>query len=184
MEPATVRNEAVLRLFFALWPDETTRTALDRMGASLHLSRGGRRTRRESLHLTLAFLGDTAAERLDTLRQLAARVAGEAFTLTLDSPGCWPHNHVGWLGVSETPPALAQLVSDLKRLLRAGEFTVDEQRYVPHVTLLRNARCGAPPPCEPVVWRAQRFVLLASPKRGSGTGYDVLGEWPLPVALA
>lgn len=177
-------NEAVLRLFFALWPDELTRASLDQTAASLQLSWSGRRMRRESLHLTLAFLGDTPVMRLDTLRQLAATVAGKAFTLTLDSPGCWPHNHVGWLGVKETPPGLVQLVSDLKRVLRAGEFIVDDQCYVAHVTLLRNARCGAPPPCQPVVWRAQSFVLLASPKPGSGTGYDVLGEWPLPVSLA
>lgn len=177
-------NEAVLRLFFALWPDEATRTALDTTAESLHLSWTGRPMRRESLHLTLAFLGDTSVMRLGALRQLAATVASEAFTLTLDSPGCWSHNHVGWLGVKETPTALTQLVSELKRMLHAAEFTVDDQRYVPHVTLLRNARCGAPPRCQPVVWHVKSFVLLASPKLGSGTGYDVLGEWPLPVSLA
>ena len=137
--------------------------------------------RRESLHLTLAFLGDTQVSRLDALRQLAATVAGQAFTLTLDSPGCWQHNHVGWLGVKETPPALTQLVSDLRRVLRAGEFPLDSQRYVPHVTLLRNARCSAPPPCQSVVWRAQGFVLLASRKPGAEGNYDVLGDWPLPA---
>ena len=139
---------------------------------------------RESLHLTLAFLGDTPLMRLDALRQLAATVAGEAFTLTLDSPSCWQHNHVGWLGVKETPPALTQLVSDLTKVLQAAEFPLDRQRYVPHVTLLRNARCSAPPPCQPVVWRAQSFVLLASPKPGAEGNYDVLGEWPLSAPLA
>ena len=175
-------NEASLRVFFALWPDEATRVALDNAAATLHPTWGGRRMRRGSLHLTLAFLGDTPVTRLDALRQLAATVAGEPFTLTLDSPGCWQHNHVGWLGVKETPPALAQLVSDLRRVLRAGEFPLDHQPYVPHVTLVRNARCSAPPPCQPVVWRAQGFVLLASPKPGIGSGYDVLGEWPLSAA--
>lgn len=138
--------------------------------------------RSESLHLTLAFLGDTPVVRLDALCQLAATVAGEPFTLTLNSPGCWQHNRVGWLGVKETPPALAQLVSDLTRVLRTGEFPLDCQGYVPHVTLLRNARCSAPPPCQPVMWRAQGFVLLASRKPGIGSGYDVLGEWPLSAA--
>lgn len=175
-------NEASLRVFFALWPDEATRVALDRAAASLHPTWGGRRMRSESLHLTLAFLGDTPVARLDALRQLAATVAGEPFTLTLNSPGCWQHNRIGWLGVTDTPPALAQLVADLTRVLQAGEFPLDRQRYIPHVTLLRNAHCSAPPPCQPVVWCAQNFVLLASRKPEAGGGYDVLGIWPLSAA--
>lgn len=167
-----------LRLFFALWPNEATRAALDHVATNLHPIWGGRRMLSASLHLTLAFLGDTPVTRLDALRQLAATVAGEAFTLKLDSPGCWQHNHIGWLGVKETPPALAQLVADLRRVLHAGEFAIDDQRHVPHVTLLRNARCSAPPPCPCVNWHATHFVLLASRAPGAG-GYEVLGEWPL-----
>ena len=173
-------DETSLRLFFALWPDEATRVALDQAAARLHPIWAGRRVRSESLHLTLAFLGATPVARLDALRQLAATVAGEPFTLTLDSPGCWQHNHVGWLGVKDIPPALTQLVSDLQRVLRTSEFPLDPQRYIPHVTLLRNAHCSAPPPCQPVVWHAQSFVLLASGKPGGD--YDMLGEWPLSAA--
>lgn len=136
----------------------------------------------ESLHLTLAFLGDTPAARLDALCQLATTVMGEAFTLKLDSPGCWQHNHVGWLGVTKTPPALTQLVSNLRRDLRASEFTFDDQRYIPHVTLLRNAQCSALPTCQPVVLFAQSFALLESPKPGAARGYNVLGVWPLTPA--
>lgn len=174
-------DETSLRLFFALWPDKAARVALDQVAASLHPIWGGRRVRSESLHMTLAFLGDTYAARLDALRQLAAMMAGESFTLKLDNPGCWQHNRVGWLGVKETPPALAQLVSGLHRVLRTSEFSLDTQRYVPHVTLLRNAHCSAPPPCPCVSWHVQHFVLMASRAPGAG-GYDVLGEWPLSRA--
>ena len=172
-------NDAALRLFFALWPDQNTRAALNQVAASLHQAWGGRRMRSESLHLTLAFLGDTPVARLDALRQLAATVAGASFTLTLDSPGCWQHNRVGWLGVKATPPALVQLVSDLTTVLRTAEVELDARAYVPHVSLLRNAQCSTPPPCQSVVWRAQCFVLLASPQSADGRGYQVLGEWPL-----
>jgi 2'-5' RNA ligase len=180
----SIVEETSLRLFLALWPDENTRAALTQVAASLQKTWSGRRMRRESLHLTLAFLGDTPVARLDALRQLAATVAGQSFTLTLNSPGCWQHNRVGWLSVKDIPPALAQLVSDLTRVLQTGEFPLDHQPYVPHITLVRNAHCSAPPPCQPVVWHAQSFVLLASPKPGAGGGYDVLGEWPLGDAAA
>ena len=169
-----------LRLFFALWPDPATRAGLERAAANLHPIWGGHPVRSESLHLTLAFLGDTSALRLDTLRQLAATLTGEAFTLKLDSPGCWQHNRVGWLGVKNIPPALTHLVANLQRVLRTSDFPLDRQRYIPHVTLLHNAYCSAPPPCQPVVWHAQSFVLLASGKPGGG--YNMLGEWPLTAA--
>lgn len=151
--------------------------ALDRIAASVYPDWGGRCVDPATLHLTLAFLGDTPVVRLDALRELAAGVSGDAFTLTLDQPGCWPHNRVGWLGPTVAPPALMQLVEQLRQAMRTGKFTFDERRFTPHVTLIRNARCSPSPPCEPVTWQAYNFVLLASriPQRG----YEVLGTWPL-----
>lgn len=171
-------SEAPRRLFFALWPDALTREALGEVAATLHEAWGGRQVNNAGLHLTLAFLGDTPAARLDTLRELATSIVSQPFTLILNRPGCWQHNRVGWLGPDSTPPALSQLVTDLRPALKASEFAVDEQHYVPHVTLLRNARCGVPPPCPGISWHASSFVLLATRARGVG-GYDVLGEWQL-----
>lgn len=170
--------EGPRRLFFALWPDASTRIVLEEVASTLHAAWGGRKVNNAGLHLTLAFLGDTQATRLGALRQLATTIVSQPFTLMLNHPGCWPHNRVGWLGPANTPPALTQLVVDLRRVLHAGEFGVDEQPYVPHVTLFHNARCSVPPPCRDVSWHASHFVLLASRAPGIG-GYDVLGEWPL-----
>ena len=169
--------EITARLFFALWPDDATRAAFDQIAANLHANWGGRRMLSDTLHMTLAFLGDTPIARLDALRELAATVPGEAFTLQLDRPGCWQHNHIGWLGLASAPPALMQLVKDLRQAMKASKFAFDEKRFVPHITLCRNAQCGPSPSCQPVVWRAQDFVLLASRKQRPG--YDVLGTWPL-----
>ncbi len=57
------------RLFFALWPDPPTRTALAMLVDGLPLV-GGRRVPAENLHLTLAFLGN-----VDEGAAAAARVA-------------------------------------------------------------------------------------------------------------
>lgn len=172
-------NDVTLRLFFALWPEEDIRSALTQAAASLQTAWGGRRMHRESLHLTLAFLGNTPRTRLDELRACAATVTHPAFRLTLNRPGCWPQNRVGWLGVAPTPPALTHLVSDLSAVLQGSEFSCDPRPYVPHVTLLRDAHCGLLPPAQTVEWRVEQFVLLASPPPGTSRGYDVLGAWPL-----
>jgi RNA 2',3'-cyclic 3'-phosphodiesterase len=176
-------GEQSLKLFFALWPDADTRAALNQAGKRLHKAWGGRRMHSDGLHLTLAFLGDTPTTRLDELRMLAATIAGEDFTLSLDRPGCWQHNHVGWLGASEAPAALEQWVSNLTAALQTARFSFDRRPFVPHVTVLRNAHCAALPVCQAVVWRAEYFALLASRRVGSGGGYEVLGEWPLSASI-
>ncbi len=171
--------EKTLRLFFALWPDVDTRAALDRTGKWLHQHWEGRRTRPETLHLTLVFLGTVDASRLDELRELAAQVRAEKFALNLDQAGCWRHNRVGWLGAGETPPALARLVADLESRLESSLFRFDKRAFVPHITLLRKARCAEPPACRQVDWPVERFVLVESRSTESGVQYQTVGEWPL-----
>lgn len=168
-----------LRLFFALWPDDATRDALDRTGKWLHRHWGGRRMRAETLHITLAFLGATPADRLDALIGCADGIAAEPFELVLDRPGYWRHNRVGWLGASESPPPHLALVTALDAALQAGGFPVDARAHVPHVTLLRNTAGGDLPLCKPVTWAVPDFVLVRSRTEPTGAQYEVIRRWTL-----
>ncbi len=168
-----------LRLFFALWPDATTRDALNRTGKWLHQHWGGRRMRADTLHITLAFLGSTPAERLDDLIACADSVRSEAFELVLDQAGYWRHNRIGWLGASETSPQHVELVGTLNTALRDAGFAIDARPHVPHVTLLRHSTGGEVPLCMPVRWPISDFVLVKSITESSGAQYDVIRRWPL-----
>jgi 2'-5' RNA ligase len=154
-EPAT------LRLFFALWPDDATRDALNRTGKWLHQHWGGRLMRADTLHITLAFLGSTPAHQLERLAACADTVEADAFELILDQAGYWRHNRIGWLGVSETPPQYLGLVGALNAALQDAGFPVDVRPHVPHVTLLRKSG-GEAPACAPVCWPVNDFVLANS----------------------
>lgn len=171
-----------LRVFFALWPDDATREALDRTGKWLHQHWGGRRMRAETLHITLAFLGATAADRLDALIACADSVAAEPFALVLDRAAYWGHKRIGWFGASEMPPPYLELVTSLNAALRAADFPVDGRPHVPHVTLLRNAAGGEVPICRPVNWRVDDFALVKSRTESDGARYEVIRHWPLPAA--
>ncbi len=59
--------EARRRLFLALWPGEAVAGALDAAGLEAQRLCGGRRMRRDTLHLTLVFLGDVEASRIPGL---------------------------------------------------------------------------------------------------------------------
>jgi RNA 2',3'-cyclic 3'-phosphodiesterase len=168
-----------LRLFFALWPDETTRDALNRTGKWLHKHWGGRRMRADTLHITLAFLGSTSADQLDALIACADTVRTDAFELILDQAGYWRHNRIGWLGASQTPPQHVELVGALNVALQAAGFPVDTRPHVPHITLLRNSAGGEVPACAPVRMPVSDFVLVKSVTESDGAHYEVIRRWPL-----
>jgi len=170
-----------LRLFFALWPDDATRDALNRTGKWLHQHWGGRRMRADTLHITLAFLGSTPADQLERLAACADTVKSEAFELTLDQAGYWRHNRIGWLGASEMPPPHLDLVGALNVALQDAGFPVDARPHVPHVTLLRNSAGGEVPQCTPVVWPISEFVLVVSRTETDGAHYNVIRRWPLDL---
>ena len=170
---------AILRLFFALWPDDATRGALDRTGKWLHQHWGGRRMRADTLHITLAFLGATPAEVVDALIACAGRVRADAFELVLDEAGYWRHKRIGWLGASETPPQHFELVRSLNVALQRAGFPVDARPHVPHVTLLRKSKGGEIPACDPVRWPVGDFVLVKSNIDSDGAHYEVIRRWPL-----
>ena len=178
IEPGPAEPDT-LRLFFALWPDDATRDALNRTGKWLHQHWGGRRMRADTLHITLAFLGSTPAEQLDILAACADTVCTDVFELLLDQAGYWRHNRIGWFGASETPPQHFELVKALNAALQAAGFPVDVRPHVPHVTLLRKSAGGTVPECVPVRWPIHDFVLVKSSTESDGARYEVIRRWPL-----
>jgi RNA 2',3'-cyclic 3'-phosphodiesterase len=175
-------NAERMRLFFALWPDEDVRASLAAAAGKLHELRGGRRTRPDTLHLTLVFVGEIAVERLPELLAAAAGVAVPTFEVLFDHSDCWRHNHVAHLGASLSPPALLELVGQLESRLSSAGIAFDRRPYVPHITLLRKADCSPGienPALAPIRWLARDFVLVRSSLRSGGALYEQIGRWPL-----
>ncbi len=168
------------RLFFALWPEAELRGKLALLGKKAQAEAGGRAMKRETLHLTLAFLGNVSADMGQRAFQVAAGVQGEAFDLALDRLECWRHNHIVWAGASLLPAAAAHLAEELAAALRREGFSLERRPFAAHVTLLRNARCPeilAQP--ESTVWPVRDFVLVESKLSPKGASYEVVGRWPL-----
>ncbi len=144
--------------------------------------------RRDTLHMTLAFVGEVPAQRIGILRQAAAGVTGQVFTLTLDRLACWRHNRIAWVGCSQAPLPLLTLVGQLAERLADAGLPLEARDFAAHVTLLRNARCQPLAEAEPIAWPVHDFVLaesqLASSSKlsqgaGEGAHYHIIGRWPL-----
>lgn len=169
-----------LRLFFACWPTAALQQQLHTLGVELRQQIGGRPTRQDNIHLTLAFIGDVPAQQLPTLQQLAAGISAAPFSLPLQQIGCWPQAGVGWLAPEQTPEALLQLVQQLSHGLQQAGFRSEKRRYRPHLTLLRKAIQGWHSTlAAPLIWQVEEFVLVASTLGASGPSYRIVGRWPL-----
>jgi 2'-5' RNA ligase len=165
------------RLFFAVWPDAAAAKALHEAAREARLNCGGRLMRGETLHLTLAFLGEIPAGHWIDATAVAAGIAVEPFTVTLDRIEYWKHNRIVWAGGESEP--LAALASSLQTGLRASGFQLETRPFVAHMTLLRDARCPAPPPlAAPIAWAVTQFTLVQSSPSAAGPHYETVGCWP------
>jgi 2'-5' RNA ligase len=168
------------RVFFALWPEADVAQTLAAAARDAQAECGGRATAPEKIHLTLFFVGDVERGRVGSLQALARSVRADGFSLDLNVLDYWRHNRIVWGGPRRCPDALATLVANLQERLSAEGIESEERPYVPHLTLVRNAR-RAPKRTTlgPLAWHADDFVLVESVPAGGGVRYDVIGRWPL-----
>ena len=146
----------------------------------MHRVVGGRRTRDDSIHLTLAFVGDVDSVRLAELLAPPAGVTVSRFTLKLDRWGCWPRNGIAWVAPSRVPDPLRELVAGMDAWLRDAGFEMDVRPFNPHVSLVRKAQCAPLPDSTPSIeWQVEDFVLVRSALAPDGSRYETIGRWPL-----
>jgi 2'-5' RNA ligase len=173
-------KEKSQRVFFALWPDVAARAALAGVAREVALESGGRPTAPNHIHLTLAFVGEQPAIRLDTLRHLAGGIRAPTFVLALDEVGGFRRTGIAWLGSSGPQPELAALHDELARALQSRGFPVDQRPYAPHLTLARRSTTVIDRRLpQPIRWRVTSFTLMASDLAPSGPAYRTIAEWSL-----
>jgi 2'-5' RNA ligase len=180
--PRTTTAGDTLRVFFAIWPDAAARDALATLASTVAAEAGGRAPAIANLHLTLAFVGEVAAERVEALvaAGLAATAGVPAFELSLDRVGAFRGSGVAWAGASSMPAELAQLVGQLNDALTAQGFPTDPRPFQAHVTLARRCRRQLRANrATPIAWTVAALVLNASDLGSSGPRYRELAAWPL-----
>lgn len=163
------------RLFFALWPEDELRTRIVRATRAEVRGTGGKPTPPENLHMTLHFLGAVPDELIAPLIERVSVLPLDPFELTLDQYGYWQRARTLWLGLQETPPALAELARDLGRV--SDELGLPRQRraFIPHMTLARKVNRLTPrDPPRSMHWPVNEFVLIESVLGGRHSRYTIL----------
>lgn len=169
------------RLFMALpIPDDVAGRLSQVMATDAD---GWRWVRRESLHLTLVFLGNVDEQAVESVSNVMHRAAEPLapFELSIAGLGAFPNQaraKVLWAGVEGDLDVLRSLHRRLERDLHADGFRFEERTYRPHVTLARS-RTPRRTPAQLDVrqafgeWTAEEVILFESQLSPSGARYLV-----------
>lgn len=184
---------SAIRLFFALWPSPPLAASLAEWAQAARPHCGGRVMRTETLHLTLAFLGPVEAQLADALAAATPDRCVPPGELELDRYGVFKRQRILWVGPREAgpreagpreagpreAPAPLQAMHDgLWHWLADYGLAAPPQPFRPHVTLLRNIERDdpPPPPPDPLIWRYDRLVLVASESQTGGSRYRIVAQ--------
>ena len=105
-------------------------------------------TKPGNIHLTLKFLGDVEASRIDRVHNAVARaVKGIGpFDIVVEGAGCFPsprNPRVLWIGLSWIPEALKQLFARIDDELAREGFPKEKRKFSPHLTIGRIREPGS-----------------------------------------
>lgn len=171
-----------MRLFFSLWPPPAVTHLLAGVAQEFARQLGGKATRENTLHLTLAFLGEVPDERVPLLIAGAQGFRPASFTLTIDRLACWKRNRMLWAGCTSPPAELLSLADELSAMARAIGIGIEKRSFTPHLTLVRKlpAVDAVPqlPSLEPLHWPCSSFVLVQSRLTTDGSRYQTIAEFP------
>lgn len=106
-------------------------------------------TRFENFHLTLAFLGETPAEKLNLLFRLMEEFNSPPVDIVFNHIGCFTHSRkeLWWIGSDPESPGSLLLRGIHERLLsrlEEGGFAVDKRPFNAHITLAREIKHPLP----------------------------------------
>ncbi len=98
--------------------------------------------KRDQLHLTLKFVGETPEESIDDVRGVMQKVSNQMtpFKIFIQGVGCFPkieRPRVMWVGLDGEIDKLNQLVTAVHCGLDPLGFPRDEKEYHPHITMAR-----------------------------------------------
>ena len=166
-----------MRLFIAILFEENIINALTQFQDNLK-AKGvkGNYSRRENLHITLAFIGEYG--NLDEVMDAIEQVDFKPFDIRLEGVG-----HFGdlfWVGIEDNPE-LKGYVKRLRRALSDNGIPFDRKKFSPHITLIRKA-VSADGRAIPVVdapngeMRVARISLMKSERGKNGMVYTEVGS--------
>jgi RNA 2',3'-cyclic 3'-phosphodiesterase len=145
----------------------------------------------ENLHLTLVFIGETPADKIQLIASVidqALRPGVAPFTLTFSTVGCYTHSkkELWWIGTDQDDTRLGNLITIRRRIadgLLSKGVNFDNRPFNPHITLGREIKHVSPIiiPKQEIIYPVNRISLMKSERvSGKLTYTEIWGQSPVP----
>jgi 2'-5' RNA ligase len=137
-----------MRIFVGIDLDVEVRARIERFLEGVQgFAPEARWVRPESLHITLKFIGEQPAERVEAISARLGRVESSAFEIRSAGYGFFPTAkapRVFWIGI-QAGPQLAELAEAIDAATAELGIPREGRAYSPHLTLARGGgRSGSP----------------------------------------
>ena len=129
-----------MRLFLGITFQEEILEEIQQMAQKLKKSSvKGNFTRKENLHLTLAFLGEIDESQIAKIEEAMNNIDIEPFFIELDKMGKFKGRggDIYWIGFKGSDQ-LQCLYEELSEKLRKNGIQLEDRPYTPHLTLGRK----------------------------------------------
>ena len=146
--------------------------------------------RPEGLHVTLKFLGEVPATKLDLLKAALGQIEHSAFPLTVENLGFFPdakRPRIFWAGISTPPDTASLLAGKVDHACAFAGFPPEKHAWKPHITLARVGS-GKPYPFQSTAADTQKrfgmmmvtqFHIYESTLHPQGSIYNKVATFPL-----
>ena len=137
-----------MRVFIGIDLDPAVRARIERFIEGVQgFAPEARWVHPDSLHITLKFIGEQAAERVEIIGARLRRIESSAFEIRVGAYGFFPTvraPRVFWIGI-QAGPRLAELAETIDRATMELGIPREQWPYSPHLTLARaGGRSGSP----------------------------------------
>ena len=99
-------------------------------------------TKKDNLHITVKFIGQTPLEKLNVIKQIGEKTAAEIdpFTITLTGLGIFPNfksSRVLWINLSIGQEILIKINRTINDQLAVKNILLPKNNFLPHLTIAR-----------------------------------------------
>ncbi|MDP6340019.1 MAG: RNA 2',3'-cyclic phosphodiesterase [Candidatus Marinimicrobia bacterium] len=179
----------LIRTFVAIPVPEPFFTLQDSLKSKVDPKKGKIRwVRKDQLHLTLKFLGDTTSDSIREVQAALQKIADESspFNLNIQDTGCFPkveRPRVMWAGIKGDVDKLIQLAEAIQNGLDLLGFPKDRKAYHPHITIGRATYPQKHTPdishflresYKPIPFRIEKVQFISSELFPNGPVYTIL----------
>ncbi|MHA1167075.1 MAG: RNA 2',3'-cyclic phosphodiesterase [Candidatus Hodarchaeales archaeon] len=96
--------------------------------------------RKDQMHLTLKFLGDTDSETLEKVKLELGEISFTSFQVVMAGTGCFPGTtrpRIVWVGVREGKEELISIAKEIDDKMSSLGYKKEKRSFKPHLTIAR-----------------------------------------------